>query len=437
VPAGAQVVVCEQSVEHPASILLEFEQDFGARAAKLRGRLGLELGALERWATLSPGERKRWQLAAALSQAPEILILDEPTNHVDGEALQWLRSALAGYRGVGLLISHDRELLDGVTHQTLRCHAGRATLYPGSYGAARQCWQQEREHSLAERQRKVDERDRLARRLTTTRADAAAAERNRSTKRRQRNAGDKEAASMAAKNLAQWAEAGLSRSAGKLRAELDRKQAQIGAFEVDKTLGRSVFAEYEPAKKAHLAHMPAGTLQVCGRPLLTHSGLVLGREDRIWLSGNNGAGKTTLLQALRACCAGEASVYLPQELESADVRDLGLAIQALPSVARGHLFSIVAALGVDPEHLRASSAWSPGEARKAMIAFGFASQARVLWLDEPTNHLDLPSIERLQEALLSYPGALVVVSHDTAFASAVLSTRWSIEDNGLRISDVV
>ena len=80
--------------------------------------------ALERWSTLSPGERKRWQIGAALAREPDVLLLDEPTNHLDAEAREWLVSALRRFRGVGVLVSHDRELLEALTTSTLRVHAG-------------------------------------------------------------------------------------------------------------------------------------------------------------------------------------------------------------------------------------------------------------------------------------------------------------------------
>jgi len=145
--------------------------------------------------------------------------------------------------------------------------------------------------------------------------------------------------------------------------------------------------------------------------------------------GPNGAGKSTLLRALldQARVPLERVLYLPQDVGDAEAREALEAVRELPPEEKGRVLSLVAALGVEPDTLLASAQPSPGEARKLLIARGLGQHAWALVLDEPSNHLDLPSLERLEEALQGYPGALVLVSHDTHFARRCTTERWHVD----------
>jgi ATPase subunit of ABC transporter with duplicated ATPase domains len=196
-----------------------------------------------------------------------------------------------------------------------------------------------------------------------------------------------------------------------------------------------VFAGYERAPKPVLAELSAGTVEVAGSPVVEHGYLALPREARVELRGENGAGKSTLLAALfQRNLVGAGLVHVAQEISEREAAEGLDWLRGLAREERGHVLSVVAALGLDPERLLATAKPSPGEARKLAIARALARKAFGLLLDEPTNHLDLPSVERLQAALSAYPGSLLLVTHDDAFASALTDTVWEIRDRRVHTS---
>ncbi|RKI58385.1 ABC transporter ATP-binding protein [Corallococcus sp. AB049A] len=434
-PDSPIVCLCPQGVEELTPDITAFADAWDALARRLQGQLGLDVTALERWPTLSPGERKRWQVGAALAREPDVLLLDEPTNHLDAEARAWLVAALRRFRGVGVVVSHDRELLETLTQATLRVHGGEAHLYPGAYSAAKGHWEAEREAEVAAHQQSKAERDRAAQLLANARREHQGATLSRSTGRRMRNKNDSDARGLGPSTLAGWAEARLGHQVTVKRRELERAEAAVGTFTADKTVGRSVFVDYVRSPNPWLFTFDTPGLKAGDMEVLGPTHLDVDREARIRIEGPNGAGKTTLLKALleQARVPRDKLLYLPQDLGVEETRAMLEEVRELPPEERGRVMSLVAALGVDPHRLLASGQPSPGEARKLAIARGLGQHAWALVLDEPTNHLDLPSIERLEAALHDYPGALLLVTHDAPFARACTTTRWRVANGRVEV----
>lgn len=433
-PADARIVVCPQEVEAPPRAFDEHDVEFG----RLRGRLGLSDGQLDRWGTLSPGERKRWQVAVALAGAPDVLLLDEPSNHLDAEARRLLCGALLEFGGVGVVVSHERALLEELTTTTLRVQRGTVSVYAGSYGAARRQWEAEEAQRRAERGRLRSEVRHAEQKLHEARQRQEAAGGQLSARKRMKNAGDNDARGILAKNRVAFAEARHGRTVGVQRREAARAREALDGLRVDKERGGNVFVDYVPCPRPQLCVLDEDAVRAGDSTLLEDVRLVLQRGSRIHLSGPNGAGKTTLLRRVleRAALPEERVLYLPQELDRAERRNLVNEVRVLTADVRGRVLSIAATLGLDPSALLASPDPSPGEARKLSLALGLGRQVWLLALDEPTNHLDLPSIERVERALRDYPGALLLVSHDAAFASACAKTRWELEGGRIRPHDV-
>jgi ATPase subunit of ABC transporter with duplicated ATPase domains len=428
-PAGVGVVLCEQSVEQLTDEVQRFALSPDRDCCRWRGQLRLDPASTARWGTLSPGERKRWQLAAALAANTDVLIVDEPTNHLDGEARELVISALCRFTGIGLVVSHDRDLLAALTTRTLRIHGGAIELFAMSYAEAKVAWEQAAEHALDLRQEQVEKKRRLERRIAVANHDKLTAHVNRSAGHRMKNRHDHDASSIMADGRAANGEARISRSIGNMTAELERAKSAITKFIEDKTVCKTLFLDYQASAAPRIFGLDGEDLVVGDRTLMRDVRVTLSRTSRVHLKGPNGCGKSTLLAALlRKASANQRLLWLPQELHSDEVAELWRSVTTLPSTERGRLLSLLVALGVEPEHLLASRNLSPGEARKLKLAFGLATHAAALVLDEPTNHLDLPSIERLETALAAFPGAILLVSHDAQFAAAGTNSSWEIRD---------
>ncbi|MGO8999603.1 MAG: ATP-binding cassette domain-containing protein [Polyangiaceae bacterium] len=428
-PEDAIVVVCAQDVHRLSEDIAALAEREDSDAHRLRATLDLDAAALARWPTLSPGERKRWQVGGALAREPDVLLLDEPTNHLDARGRDWLAAALRRFRGIGVVVSHDRALLVALTRATLRIRAGRVELMPGSYDDAKREWEREAREAQTRRDGLRAERDAAERRLADARRDRASAEKAISPT--MKGPRDHDGRSMARKGMARRAEKSIARVVGARRTALERAGDRLASEEpVVRERGAALFVDWESAPRARVlsAHLPE--LRAGDRVLARDIALDVARDARIRVAGPNGAGKSTLLAALMkggANLDAARVLFLPQDTPPAeDARALD-DVRALDPIARGRVLAFVAALGVDPERLLASKQPSPGEARKLRIAAGLGRRVWALVLDEPTNHLDLPSIERLERALEHYPGALVVVTHDDAFARACSCETWRIE----------
>jgi ATPase subunit of ABC transporter with duplicated ATPase domains len=433
-PPGGLVVRCPQTADEIDDNIKTLAVAWDGAAHALLGRLELTPADLDRWPTLSPGERKRWQIGGALYRDPEILLLDEPTNHLDVAARGLLMDVLARYRGAGVVVSHDRDVLNGLCRRILRIDNSNVELWQGGYDVARQAWESEAAAEVQQYQRIRAERRKVERRLADKRRSSASKEARHRRQLRTAGVKDKDARSMEKKGRFQGGQTQGSHDMRLLRDEAERLGAAAAGFDLQRRLGGELFFDYEPARRSRLLSY-TGSLRAGDATLAVDLDVNVNRDDRILLSGPNGAGKSTLLRAMldASTLDPDRILYLPQELTVAETRSLMEGVNSLDAAAKGRILGIVAVLGSDPKRLLVTDLPSPGEARKLLIASGLGRGAWILLLDEPTNHLDLPSIERLENALAAYPGAVVMVTHDTEFGRGTTRTSWTMDNGRLAV----
>ncbi|MFU8895377.1 MAG: ribosomal protection-like ABC-F family protein [Gammaproteobacteria bacterium] len=399
--------------------------DAEARAGRLLHGLGFPPATHGRAVSeFSGGWRVRLNLARALMTPSELLLLDEPTNHLDLDAVLWLEQWLLKYPGTLLLISHDREFLDGVCTHILHLHEGQAKLYVGDYTA----FERQRTEHLRQQQfafeKEQAEREHLQRFIDRFRAQA-----NKASQAQSR-----------IKRLEKLAGTEAVRAERALRIAFEQpSKLPFSLITLDKvTAGYPAASRDEAHEQLPDEHAAAGgAIRV-----LDDVKFALEAGDRIALLGPNGAGKSTLVKTLVGALeplAGERRVH-------GDLRVGYFAQHTLESLRAGaspieHLRDI--APDASPQQMRnflgrwyfsGDRAFEPvdhfsgGERARLALALLAWRKPNVLLLDEPTNHLDLDMREALAEALADYDGAIVLVSHDRHLIGLVCDSFWRVAD---------
>jgi ATP-binding cassette, subfamily F, member 3 len=406
----------EAALNRYADVYARFEAAGGygwrERARSVVHGLGFADADLDRpLRTFSGGQLTRGSLARALAAQPDLLLLDEPTNHLDIESLEWLEETLLGLDAAVVLVAHDRWFLETVGTAVLELEAGRARFFNGT-------WHQWR-------------REQAAREMALGKAI------------------DKQQAEIA--RMERFIER-FRYKASKARAAQSRvkKLDKIERITRDPKDGRGLEFSFKPPERSGrvIFELEDGRLEVGSHPprvLLDGAELWLERGEHVSLVGPNGTGKTTLIESL----VGH------RELDGGKLRSghnvkLGYLSQHTEELGKGGARTVLEACqkqtGLPPNQARALlgrflfsgeeaekplDGLSGGERRRLSLAILVSSGANVLILDEPTNHLDLESREALEDALRSFQGSLLLVTHDRALLDAVGTRTVAIEDQRL------
>jgi ATPase subunit of ABC transporter with duplicated ATPase domains len=389
----------------------EFEAKGGfvaeAEAKRIASNVGIGNDELHQpVATMSGGQRRRVELARILFAETDILLLDEPTNHLDLDAKAWLIEYLSTYKGGMLVVSHDLPLLDEAITSVLALDHGVLEAYRGNYS-----------HYLVERERRREQRERERKHQ-----DEAIARLEENIRR------FKGTTEKMAKIARSW------------ETRVDRMKREL--VEVQKS-GKKVRVNFpQPERSGRVPLAAAGLAKAFGdNVVFVDIEFAVERGERMLLIGLNGAGKTTLLRILagvETADLGEISLghnatigYYAQEHEQihagVTVFDHMRSAATLPDqTLRALLGTFLLADKIDQD----ASTLSGGEKTKLALSMLVASRPNVLLLDEPTNNLDPQAKEALLDALTTYEGTVVMVSHDTDFVAELMPDRAVLMPDG-------
>ena len=366
-----------------------------------------ELGLDSKVGQLSGGERRRTNLAAALVQELDLLVLDEPTNHLDVEGVQWLADYLLKTKAALVVVTHDRWFLDTVATRTWEVHDGRVDTYEGGYND----WV----YARAERARQAD-----------------------AVEQRRRN--------LARKELA-WLRRGAPARTPKPRYRIEAAEALIADVPAPRDTVELMAFSKQRQGKVVIELEDAYIATPDGRDLVRDLTWRLAPGERIGLVGVNGSGKTTLLRVL----AGEYALGTGRRIEGKTVRlgwlrqeldDLDPTMRlldAVESVASYVQFGkkelsasqLAERLGFSAKRQRTPVGdLSGGERRRLQLTRVLMAEPNVLLLDEPTNDLDIDTLQELESLLDSWPGTLVVISHDRYLIERICDSTWALFGDG-------
>ena len=373
----------------------------------LQGTGVAELGLDTQVGNLSGGERRRVNIAAALVQDLDLIVLDEPTNHLDVEGVQWLAKHLLSRKLAVVVVTHDRWFLDTVATLTWEVHDGTVDVYEGGYND----W-------------------------TFARAERA----------RQADAIEQRRQNLARKELA-WLRRGAPARTSKPRYRIEAAEALIADVPAPRDSIELMAFSKQRQGKVVIELEDARIDAPDGRTLVDHLTWRLAPGERIGLVGVNGSGKTTLLRTL----AGEHALHdgkrvegqttrigwLRQELD--DLDPSRTVIDAVEDVANYvHVGNkeisasqLAERLGFSPKRQRTPVRdLSGGERRRLQLTRVLMSEPNVLLLDEPTNDLDIDTLQELENLLDSWPGTLVVISHDRYLIERIADVTYALFGDG-------
>jgi len=379
---------------------------------------------------LSGGEKMKRRLSRVFAENSQVLLLDEPTNHLDRDSLSYLQKQILSYKGTIILVSHDRYFLDEVADYIWEVENRKLTVYAGNYSTYRD----KKAEKLLTQQRLYDAQQskiQAVEKQITELKNWSSKAHTESTKQEF----NKEYYRVKAKKM------DVQIRSKKKRLELELTKNTIDKPDEEKEVSFSI----EGNKKKGTRVIEAKNLKkdFGKRTLFQNTSFTVQAQERVGLLGSNGSGKSTFFRMLLGEESFQGDLW---KSESVNIGYLRQTVFDLPEEQtpfeffgptdfeiRGLIQTLMTNLGFSKEHWsRPISTMSMGERVKLKLMEFMLDQKDVLLLDEPTNHLDLPSREQLEKTLSTYPGTILLVTHDRYFLEKLTNKLLVFENKSIR-----
>ncbi|WCL50063.1 ATP-binding cassette domain-containing protein [Leptospira sp. GIMC2001] len=411
----------------------EFLCDSSSPSGIIKSKLDINWSHFEKIDCLSFGEKRRIQIGIALFLNPPLLILDEPTNHLDEYSRIIIQKALIDYTGVGILISHDRELLNFLVYQIYILKEGTGKVYSGNYSNYLILSQNERIRSNKEWEIAKYNHDRLSKEYSRRKIIASQAIQKRSGSKLDKNDNDGRA------KLGLAIVSGKDGKAGKIKSQMDKK-LEDSLLTLKKARGNLSKPElfYQPEQDDHQKNQSILNLAKQNLNLeymnINIPPIHLTSSSRLGIRGRNGSGKSTLLNFIYDQCKNKFNqkpgnreemfdekeiYYMRQVMNAKEKQELIEKITNLPNFIKSEFNSIVHFFQMDAVNRKILSELSPGQWKKLEISWGILTKPKIWILDEPTNYLDIFTLESIERMFSNWDKSLIVVSHDLTFLEKV------------------
>lgn len=377
--------------------------DLESKIKKVANGLGVyNFGYDTEIAKLSGGQRAKLMLSKLLLENLDVMLLDEPTNFLDIEHIEWLKKYLDEFKGTFVLVSHDTEFLNAVCKIILNVENGEIKKYHGDYNSF------------------------LAQHEQNARQYADSYERQQREIKKMKD--------YIAKNKARAATAGMANSRKKMLDRIDVMKKPV-------TIEKPTFEfPYTLICTKHILEVKDLKIGYENKAILPPINFDMGSETKLWIRGTNGLGKTTLLKTLMnnlKPIGGEFEFninskinYIEQDLEFASMGSNAISFmnETYPKMSNKEIRTQLARVGIKSDlSSKAIGSLSGGEQVRVKLCALMQKQSNFLILDEPTNHLDVGSKEALFEALADFEGAIILVSHEPVYAEKLCNEVFDIE----------